>query len=142
MKKYTMSPLIAKYYNNWLSGPTLLGHPNDEKRFYKFIKACVRYSRKSKNGVWLKYFIERDLKEKYTEDYFNSVCLEAISIFDHIIDYLQVHIPDYSIEMKNPYYVASDLRRIIKDDGDPYMSEKEIENYLIEKFGDNWREKY
>ena len=53
MPKYTMSSLIRKYYESWLNGPTLFDHPNDEERFYRFTKACLKYGRKHYDGQWL-----------------------------------------------------------------------------------------
>ena len=60
-----MSPLINKYYRNWINGTKLFGDLADESRFYLFVKACIKYSRKPVNGIWLKSHLEKDLRDKY-----------------------------------------------------------------------------
>lgn len=61
--EYRMPKLIEKYYLAWVNGPTLLEHALDKDRFLRFVKACIRYSRQALHEGWLRYFLERDLRD-------------------------------------------------------------------------------
>ena len=141
MAKYKMSPLIKKYYESWLNGPALFDHPNDEERFYRFTKACLRYGRKHLNGQWLRYFLRKDLLEKYDDEYAEYQIQNAISLFDHLMDFSRVSFPDHVLEMRNPYLSAEGLRSILRRDRKPRYSEEEIHNILNNNFGAGWENK-
>ena len=43
---YMNSPKVRSYYEQWAQSPTVFsGQPLDEERFYKFVKACVKYAK-------------------------------------------------------------------------------------------------
>lgn len=89
-----MSPLIKKYYNNWLSSPTLYIHPLDMKRFYVFVKIVGRYSKKHKDGQWLRYFLKRDLSQKYKDsNYIEKITKKIVYLFDHLLDFNKISLP-------------------------------------------------
>lgn len=77
-----MSPRVKEFYLDWVHGPKLFGHPYDEQRFYRFVKACIRYSRVRLSGEWLRPFLEKDLagRNEYT-------VREAIHRFDILLDF-------------------------------------------------------
>lgn len=139
--KYRMSPLIRKYYQSWLNGPTLFDHPNDEERFYRFTKACLKYGRKHYDGQWLRYFLRQAPLEKYGDDYREYLIKEAVSLFDRLMDFGRVSFPNHSVEMRNPHLVANQLRTILKRDRSPVYSEEEITNILDNNFGTGWNKK-
>ena len=141
MVKHTMPPLIKKYYKSWINGPTLFDHPNDRERFYRFSKACLRYGRIQRNGHWLRHFLKKDLSEKYDLEDREFLIQEAVSLFDHLMDFYRVNFPDFGLEKRNPYMVGEDLRRIQKVDGTLRYSEKEIHNILNKDFGVGWDKK-
>ena len=83
-----MPLLIGGYYQAWINGPTLFDHPCDVGRFYKFVKACLRYSRGKVHGSWLKYFLERDLPNIYKDpEYVEKYISKAVSLFDTLMDF-------------------------------------------------------
>jgi len=87
MKK-NMSKNISRYYFAWISGITLFGNLSDEQRFYRFVKACRRYSRTRINGAWLRFHLEKDLTTKIKDlKYFQEVVQKAVHFFDAIMDY-------------------------------------------------------
>ena len=144
---YRMPKLVEKYYSVWINGPALLGHPLDNGRFYKFVKACLRYSRKRVHEEWLRYFLERDLKERYTnEQYRDELISELMILFQHILDFNRVSFPDHVLEMRNPYLVKMELERYhyIDENGSEKSlhSDSQIERILADNFGASWREDY
>ena len=138
MQKQHMPQLIEKYYRAWINSSTLFSHPNDEQKFYQFVKACLRYGRKRRNGQWLKYFLEKDLKEKYVDDYYEEQLQNAILLFDHFMEYERTKFPNHVLEMRNPYLVKQELVSIVKSDGTSYYSQEAIDKILIKYFGPNW----
>ena len=112
---YYMHELIKKYYTRWINGPTLMEHVLDRERFYRFVKACIRYSRHWKarediHGSWLRYFLERDLSRRYSEQYLDEIIHEIVVLFEHILEFNKTSFPDYVLEMRNPYLVSMELR--------------------------------
>lgn len=145
--KFRMSKLIEKYYLVWINGPTLLEHPLDRDRFFRFVKACIRYSRQELHEGWLRYFLERDLQKRYTNaQYREELITEAVILFQHILDFNKVTFPDPVLEMRNPYAVKLQLQRYYYTDKDgkrrPTYSEDEIEKILKDNFGASWEENY
>jgi len=140
-----MSSLIEKYYLRWVKGPDLFSHPNDCNRFYQFVKACLRYSRRKSDlcGPWLQYFLDRDLRERIVNlQAREEVILEATILFEHLIDFSKVSFPDHVLEMRNPYKVKAQLEGLFYSDDRPVYPQEKIERILAEKFGESWREDY
>ena len=93
--KYRMPKLIGKYYLVWINGPTLLEHPLDRDRFHRFVKACIRYSRRELDEGWLRYFLERDLQKRYSNaQYREELITEAVVLFRLILDFNRASFPD------------------------------------------------
>lgn len=91
-----MSPIIKKYYQNWIGSTTLLSHPSDIEKFYTFVKAILKYSRKPKNGHWLCFFLEKDLPQKYQDKKYSRQQIQKISsLFDCLIDFHNAKFPNY-----------------------------------------------
>lgn len=140
-----MSSLIEKYYLRWVNGPDLFSHPNDCNRFHQFVKACLRYSRRKGDlcGPWLRYFLDRDLRERIVDDQAREeVISEAAILFEHLIDFSNVSFPDHVLEMRNPYLVKLSLEGWVYPDGRPVYPQEKIETILAENFGESWREDY
>jgi len=142
-----MPRLIEKYYLAWLNGATLLEHPLDRDRFFRFIKACIRYSRQGLHEGWLRYFLERDLCERYTDsEYREKIISEVIIVFQHVLDFNKVSFPDPVLEMRNPYLVKMTLERYYYTGRNgsrrPVYSADEVERILRDNFGSSWKENY
>jgi len=142
-----MPKLIEKYYLAWVNGPTLLEHPSDRDKFFRFVKACMRYSRQKVHETWLRYFLERDLPKRYAdEQYREGLILKVIILFQDILDFNKVSFPDPLLEMRSPYAVMGALKRFYRVDRNgnerPAYSKDEIEKILTDNFGSSWREDY
>jgi hypothetical protein len=149
---YYMHELIEKYYRVWINGPTLMEHSLDRDRFYRFVKACIRYSKhwnakQDIHGSWLRYFLERDLPKRYTNKQFREkIIREIVILFEDILDFNKTLFPDHILEMRDPYSVMGQLRMQAHIDKDsnrrPIYSDNEIEKILADNFGPSWREGY
>ena len=145
--KYQMPKLIKRYYLAWVNGPTLLEHPLDRDRFFRFVKACIRYSRQEVHEAWLRYFLEKDLQKRYTnEQYREQLIIEVIILFQAILDFNKVSFPNPILEMRNPYSVMMALESYYYTDKNgnkrPAYSRDEIEKILTDNFGSSWEEDY
>jgi len=134
---------VRKYYSAWLRGAALFEHPLDRDRFYRFVKACTTYSRQELHGEWLRYFLEIDLQKRYPDERSREqVVIEAVVLFEHILNFNKVSFPDPVLEMGNPYSVSLALQSYTYADGRRLHSEEDIERILRENFGESWREDY
>ncbi len=100
-----MSPLIKKYYDSWLVGPLLFSHPSEEEKFYKFVKACCRYGKRSDlSGKWLREHLRKDLPKVYADKkYIKQQIEKAISLFEKLKHFQQTRFPNYSLEKRNRF---------------------------------------
>lgn len=97
ISKYKMSPRIVTYYRHWINSPTLFNHPCDRERFYKFVKACIRFSRKKLVGQWLRYFLEKDLPYKFKDkDFIETEIQKAVSLFHTLIEFSETPFSQYT----------------------------------------------
>jgi hypothetical protein len=54
MPKNTFSPVIGRYFDHWICQDTWDSyHPLDTARFYRFVKAVARYSRRAPSSAFL-----------------------------------------------------------------------------------------
>ena len=87
MKK-TMPRFVSRYYGVWIQGTTFFQNFQDEQRFYRFVKACRKYSRARIDGTWLRHHLEKDLPAKIKDPrYLQNVISKAVHLFDAIMDY-------------------------------------------------------
>jgi hypothetical protein len=148
MAKY-FSKIVDRYFMRWISPDTWhTHHPLDMKRFYGFVKALRRYSRK-RGSPRLRANIIMAAKIKHPE--LDEECLEEradyfSSLAHKILDYESTPFPDPLVEKTNPHAVAISLGMIQKVDehGRPHpaYTQEQIDNRLAEMFGDDWRERY
>lgn len=62
----------------------------------------------------MRYFPERDLQKRYTnEQYRDQFISEVVILFQHILDFNKVSFADPILEMRNPYMIKCHLRVII-----------------------------
>lgn len=95
--KYRMPPLIARYYQSWINSPTLFNHPCDRKRFHKFVKAYIRFSREKRGEHWLRHFLEKDLSGKYKDkDFVEKEIQRILYVFSNLIEFDKVPFSLYS----------------------------------------------
>ena len=117
-------------------------------RFYKFLRASKRYSRKKHH--WLEGFgntilqAAKDFHPEYDESYIDKVVRRYVDEAITIFDYEAVEFPDPLVEMSNPWAVSAalSLRQCEDEEGNLHerYSLEEIEQILAENFGENWGE--
>ena len=89
---------VRNYYDKWISGPTLLDHPMDRERFYKFVKACVGYAghgnlrRKLSTSILSSHLFD-DLHSKYSEKDYDEIKHKIIALFEELLDYEDTAFP-------------------------------------------------
>lgn len=148
MKIY-FSPLVDKYLRHWIEEPTWDSmHPKDMERFYMFLKALQRYSKRNwfselkgtLIGVTKDYYplLEEDQLAK-TIDLF----LEKARV---ALNYTKAPFPNHVVEMRNPFEVRSSLTtsKYLDAEGNEQTlySIEQVEEILIKNFGENWREAF
>jgi hypothetical protein len=134
--RYIMPLIIGKYYKTWVNTYPLFAERGAPK-FYRFVKACLRYGNKRRSGTWLRHFLEKDLPGKYRgQEYIEEKIQEAVSLFDHLIDYHYTCFPDAILENRNPVAVRAKLGSFRKEDGKPFYSDEELESILARKFAE------
>ena len=118
----------------------MLEHPLDRRRFYCFVKACIRYSRTKLHGGWLRYFLEKELPATYPtpilgRDFREELISEVADLFERILEFNKAGFPNHSLEMRNPFKVMGHLLFHNKP-------REEIEEILVDYFSPSWREDY
>jgi hypothetical protein len=141
MPKY-FSKAVDRYFDQWIRVFTWdTMHPYDMERFYQFLKALKKYSRK----YWAKGFHENivkaakdyhpNLDEKHITEMANFFIKKAETCFA----YEEAPFPDPLVEKTDPYAVRSRLSRIqvLDDKGNtrPLYTSDEIEDILAKDFG-------
>ena len=142
MIEYRMSRLVRRYYSVWLKGGTLLAHPEDARRFYCFVKACLRYSRLPVTRLWLRHFLERDLSRRYRRvdrNLWEDELESAVSLFYHLVTFAHTRFPCYWLHTDDPDSVWLTLRSARRQDGQPQYSKQEMEAMMVARFGPDWR---
>ena len=97
-KHYMDDDNVRKYYDMWISSPTLLDHPMDEKRFYKFVKACIDYAghenvaRKLDTSI-LRLHLYDDLHDRCSKEYYDEITHKIIVLFEHLPNYEDTAFP-------------------------------------------------
>ena len=99
MAKYYMDDEnVRKYYDRWISSPTLLEHPTDKESFYKFVKACIGYAghgnvvRKLDTSI-LRLHLYDDLHDRYSEEYYDEITHKIIVLFERLLNYEDTAFP-------------------------------------------------
>jgi len=100
MVQYKMTVRVKRYYRKWIDSSHPLFCSNDVAKFYRFAKACARHGGvRHWNGHRLRYFLERDLPQKYSDpEYVEQQIRQAVSIFDHLMGYERTGWYDHDIE--------------------------------------------
>ena len=90
-----MSIIVSRFYQAWLNGDKLFENYHDIQRFYKFVKACMKYCKSPKpNGQWLRHYLKKDLLEKFHDNELaEEYTQKAVSLFDHLRDYHLTNLP-------------------------------------------------
>ena len=103
---YMGDKLIAIYYDRWIHGETLFANFHAKERFYKFVKACVRYVKNLKfvkrQEGWkrldidiLKAHLYDDLAELREKNYdaYDETVFKIICLFETLLEYEKTSLP-------------------------------------------------
>ena len=95
---YMKDDNVRKYYDKWITSPTLLDHPADRERFYKFVKASVDYAghqnvRRNLDPSILRLHLYDDLHDRYSEEFYDDITHQIIDLFEHLLDYEDTAFP-------------------------------------------------
>ncbi len=94
---YMDDEVVKKYYTAWINSPTLLDHPMDTERFFRFVKACVAYAGHGNllgklDTSILRLHLE-DLHSKYSEEAYDDITHRIIVLFESILEYEDTDLP-------------------------------------------------
>ncbi len=102
-ENYMQDEVVRKYYKQWtgpvkLAAATLLDHPLDRERFYKFVKACMSFAGNNNVGEkldtsLLRLHLHDDFKEQFTEEYYEKITHVIIVLFESLFDYENTAFP-------------------------------------------------
>ncbi len=89
---YMKDQSIKEYYDKWINGPTLLEHILDRERFYRFVKACVKYAgcqniRKKIGTQILRASLYDDLHEGCSQEAYEDITSEIVELFESLLEY-------------------------------------------------------
>jgi hypothetical protein len=96
VKNYMDDETVRKYYQTWALSPTT--HPMDMEKFYKFVKACVRFAGHEDLGrkldiTYLRAHLYDSFHDKYTEEYYDKFTHKIVVLFEHLRDYEDTTLP-------------------------------------------------
>jgi hypothetical protein len=138
------SKVVDRYFRQWIALPTWDSmHPMDLGRFYQFLKAIKRYSRKHWATRFHQSVVEAatEFHPRLDKEHVHRMADFFLETARTIFEYESAPFPDPLVEMRNPHEVSLYLRtlRVYDNDGNVqyrYTSE-EIEQILKENFGSN-----
>ena len=93
---YMRDETVRKYYEAWALSPTT--HPADMEKFYKFVKACIRFVGQGDLGKkldisYLRLHLYDSFHDKYTQEYYDEFTHKIVSLFEHLRDYENTTLP-------------------------------------------------
>ena len=142
------SKIVDRYFLQWIALPTWDSmHSMDMERFYQFMKAMKRYSRKHWTTRFHQSIVKAaaELHPRSSEKYIHKMADFFLQTAGTIFEYESASFPDPLVEMRNPYEVDLYLRtlRIYDSEGNAqYMyTGEEIERILEDNFGSDWRKR-
>jgi len=89
---YMKDQNVNECYDMWINSPTLLDHGLDRERFYRFVKACVKYAgyqniRKKIDTSILRTSLYNDLHEKCSQEGYDDITSEIVELFESLLEY-------------------------------------------------------
>ena len=137
----TLDDIVNKYYRNRIDKPYILELQGlEEKSFYQFVKACIRYNRRHKKeknikANHLRELLEHDLEgldsNKYIREYINN----RVQDFAIILKYTSTIFPNHIVEMKDTILVKWELKAT-------GHTTEEIRDIIVRNSGSDYRLKY
>ena len=132
-----LSPLVNKYFLAWINSSTWnTGHDADRRRFYKFVKAVVKYSQKRPSSGTVRRLILAHGKGKLEESVLDSEAAEYASLYDSILGFADIQFPDPLVERKN---ASSHYFGLCAAFGPE--AEDRIDKIMKREWGSDWKKK-
>jgi hypothetical protein len=136
MAETKLSPLVNCYLEAWIGNATWhTFHHTDKTRFYRFVKAAIRYSRTSITGDDLKELLIQRFSGKFNKTYLINRVEYFASLFDDLYDFAKAEFifPDELVEKKNisRYYHELTIR--------VNFDESVIELKMSHEWGIDWK---
>jgi len=135
----TFSPIVGRYFDAWINCDTwYTGHRNDEERFYKFVKAVLRYCKRRPSDTQVRQHIELKGRELISDD--NDLQEKAhyyTTLYASILEFHDTLFPDVLTELRSSRacYNLLENQRILTG-GIRESEEAELMRVL---FGDDWK---
>jgi hypothetical protein len=140
------SKIVDRYFTQWIRMFTWdTMHPADMGRFYQFLKALNRYSRKGWDRSFRENIIKaaKDHHPDVGEDHLREMADFFTGKAAKCFAYESALFPDPLVERTNPYHISLHLRALqrIDDKGiaHPMYKSEQIEEIVTKEFGKNWR---
>lgn len=83
-----LSPVTQRAFDMWMGPDTWAkGHPSDEGRFYNFVWAVARYSRRPIGAAELRDLIFAEWEGRIEEAYLQDKAMSFSNRFDDLLDF-------------------------------------------------------
>ena len=130
-----LSPVVGRYFDAWLRLDTWDSyHPLDKERFYLFVKAVARYSRRVPSAGDIKELIVEKWKDRRTISVLNKATCYFMSLYQEFLAYEKTRgFPNPSIERTNIVRFYYRIRQ--------GKTNKDIDMRMSEDWGSNWQRK-
>src|SRR5262245_18718430 len=112
-KNLKLSPVVARYFDIWIRQETWdSGHWSDRERFYQFVKAVKRYSRRSVSRYQIQTLIIVRCKHRRDRAVLEIKAEKYGEIYQTLLEYERTSgFPDALIDRKNILAFYNRLRR-------------------------------
>ena len=143
----TLSPVVSRYFDNWIDNDTWdSGHWLDRARFYRFVKAVTRYSRKTPHPGSLQELIIQRWRKRRTNKALAAAADDFASLYQTLIEYEGTDdFPNAMIEHNN---ILSYYHRLIRESEvirkgkriQEKPSKHQIDSVMTRVWGESWRD--
>jgi hypothetical protein len=131
-----MSKVVGRYFDAWIvlnSWDSF--HPLDLQRFYRFVRAVTRYSRKPLTPANLRHLIRARWKEQRSAGALAHAIAGYMEKYETLLDYKKTPgFPDPLIERRS---IVKFYGRLTSQQG----SNRHVERIMSNAWGKDWREK-
>jgi len=128
-----MSPVVNRYFQHWLLHDSWhSGHWADMERFFKFVKAVLRYSKKRPSDSEVRDRIME--REGLPQDDLEKRASHFAGLYAHILEFVGVGFPDALIEKTNIQRYHFSLEAALG-----HRNQAQIAEAMQREWGDDWR---
>lgn len=138
-----LSPVVGRYFDAWIRQDTWdSGHRLDRERFYRFVKAVARYSRRPPALHDIRLLIVTRWKQRRQNKWLNREAEQYAALYEELLEYERTRgFPDPLIERTSTvrffYALQDSSRRAHKGKVDV----QHVDKVMTDVWGKDWREK-